>query len=170
NYLGDWLLAWLNVADNKEEPSAWMNWLGLAIEGVGCLIAVVAAGLFARSMVRESKFCEDCEEYMQDKTLRGMGLGATKAVTRALAQREFEAAAELMNTPEGKCGVPTLFWCPKCDRGYLEVQAKFKCTWTKGDENEEKEEEWLAASAELEPEHLDLFREMRRKGRDRPDD
>jgi hypothetical protein len=170
DYLGDWMLRALDVADKQEEPASWVNWLILAGEGLGCLIAVLAAGLFARSMVRDSKFCEDCEDYMQDKTLRGLGLGAAKAVTRALAEREFDAAADLMSTPEGKCGVPTLFWCPKCDKGYLELQAKFKCTWTKGDENEEKEEEWLAASAELEPEHLDLFRDLRRKGRDRSDD
>jgi hypothetical protein len=170
DYLGDWMLRTLDVADKQEEPASWVNWLILAGKGLGCLIAVLAAGLFARSMVRDSKFCEDCEDYMQDKTLRGLGLGAAKAVTRALAERDFDAAADLMSTPEGKCGVPTLFWCPKCDKGYLELQAKFKCTWTKGDENEEKEEEWLAASAELEPEHLDLFRDLRRKGRDRSDD
>jgi hypothetical protein len=163
----DALLTWI---DPEWSAATWFSWVLMAGEGVGSLIAVVAAGLFARSMVRESKFCEECEEYMLDKTLRGLGLGAAKAATRALAERDFEAAAELMNTPEGKCGVPTLFWCPKCDKGYLEVQAKFKCTWTKGDENEEKEEEWLAASAELEPEHLDLFRERRRKGRDKSDD
>src|SRR3954451_11347578 len=64
DYLGNWMLATLNVADKPDDSPAWVNWLALAGEGLGCLIAVLAAGLFARSMVRDSKFCEDCEEYM----------------------------------------------------------------------------------------------------------
>jgi hypothetical protein len=166
DFVGDRLIAWLAPEEaNKPDPWTWHNWVILAAEGVGCLIAVVVAGFSSRNMVRESKFCEDCEESMNDQTKRGLGLGPTKAVVRALAGGEHEAAADLMASPEGKCGVPTLFWCPKCEKGYLEVQAKFKCTWTKGDENEEKEEEWLAASVPLEPEHVELFRERPRKRR-----
>src|SRR5262249_8388800 len=140
----------------------WQDWLALVLHLVGCVIAVVSAGLMARHMVKEQKFCEDCEQYMEFEARRGLSLGHAKAVTQATVRRRFAAAADLLDSPEGKCAIPTLFWCAKCGQGYLEVQAKFECTWAKkGQETEQEEletdcvEEWV----ELEREHVALFRE-----------
>jgi hypothetical protein len=159
-WMGGWLLEMLDLAGET-----WVNWVFLGSEGLGSVIALLVAAFSGRSMIHESKFCEECEEYMEEEKKRGLHLGATKAVVQALREGEFDAAADLMDSPEGKCGVPTLYWCAKCNQGYLEVQAKFKCTWTKGDDNEDLEEDWLAASAALDPDAVDRFRERRRKSR-----
>jgi hypothetical protein len=143
-----------------------VDWLTAAVELLGALLALLCAGVFGSSMVHEHKFCEQCEEHMGEVKKRGLGLGATRALARALRDGKFEAAADLMGSPEGKCGVPTLFTCAKCGKGYLELQAKFKCTWKTNDDTQELVQDWLAASVPLTPEQVDLFRERRRKRRD----
>jgi hypothetical protein len=167
HFVGGWLLTeLLDWYQPGLLDASWMPWVRYGGEIVGGLIALLVAGWTAQNMVQESKFCEDCEKYMEEETRRGLHLGPARALTRALAEGDFEAAADLMSSREGKSAVPTLFWCAKCGKGYLEVQAKFQCTWKKDNEDEELEEEWLAASAAMEPEQVDLFRQRRRGGRE----
>src|SRR5260370_1931742 len=96
---------------------------------------------------------------METKPLPSLGLGALKGVTHALQGARLNEAAELLDVQPGAEGTTALFYCPMCGRGYVEVTAKFKCTWVQGDETQNKEESWLTASVELEQRDVDLFRE-----------
>jgi hypothetical protein len=151
----DGMLGWLGV---DRGPGTWVDWAVLAAQVLGSLLAVCVAGYTGRDMVRSSKFCEECEEFMTEKPLPEVGLGRLAALTLALKERDLDAVSDLLHAPSGKDGKPALFRCTRCGRGYVEVTAQFKATWTKGDENEEKEESWLTASVELDEQEMERFR------------
>jgi phage FluMu protein Com len=137
----------------------WIDWVMLIVLILGCGLGLCVAGCVGHGTVTSSKFCEECEQYMEEKKLPGLGLGALKGVTRALDNRRLHEAVELLDVQPGEEGKSSLFRCPLCGRGYVEVTARFKCTWIKDDETENKEESWLTASVELEQHEVDLFRE-----------
>lgn len=164
DWAGEALLRWAAPEEAAKQAAwTWVDWVALGGGALGCVLAVVLAAFCGQGMVRDSKFCEECEEYMEDQAKPGVGLGPAKVLVAALKARRFAAAADALRSRVEKCAVPTLYFCAKCERGYLEVQANFACHWTKDKDREEKEAQWLAASEALEPEQTDLFRERPRR-------
>jgi hypothetical protein len=149
---------WLNVAALRKQFDPWLDYAALGVAGVGSVIAVIVAGITSRNLIHSRKFCEDCEHFMTETTLRPLGLGGLKALAQALNDGDLDAAADLLDAPAGQEGVPALFDCPHCGRGYLELTAKFRATWKGSEGDETKTEEWLAASVELDEREVDLFR------------
>jgi hypothetical protein len=143
---------------------------------VGAVIAAATAVSAARSDVRQTKFCEDCQVYMKAAPLPELRLGLVKLLAAALRQHDLPmAVAALSGTaktagtaetvgaigmavPERKEGTATLFHCPQCDKGFLEATAQFKVTWKGDDSEEEKSESWLVASVELLADEVERFK------------
>jgi hypothetical protein len=149
----DWMVSWLGLA-----RGGWVDWAVLAAQILGSLLALFVAGYTGRDMVRASKFCEECEVFMQEKALPEVRLGRLRALTRALGERDLEAVGDLLDGPAGQDGKPALFRCPRCGQGYAEITAQFKATWKKDDGSDESSESWLTASVELEEQEMDRFR------------
>jgi hypothetical protein len=125
---------------------------------IGVAIAMGVAASTASSQVKEAKFCEDCQLYMNTGVTDTLHLGAVKLLAHALTEHDIAAALAAAAGTGGKDGSANLFHCPQCERGYLEATVQFKVTW-KGDESEEeKAESWLAGSAELSPEEVRRFK------------
>jgi predicted Zn finger-like uncharacterized protein len=142
--------------DDEGKPVAmWIVWISVVVGGVIALIAAAAVGV---QMVQEAKFCEDCEQFMEDKEMVVLRLGGTKAVARALGERNVPVCADLMNAPQGGHGKTKLFSCAQCGKGFVELTAQFKATWREKDSNKEKIESWLAGSVELSAAEVDLFK------------
>jgi hypothetical protein len=158
-YFGsDWVAGWFFSEEEMKEGPGWIDWVVLGAEVLGVVLAVIAAGWAAHDMVHSNKFCEECEEFMDDKSLPDLALGGLKALTLALRQRDLEAACVFLDAVRGSEGKPSLFRCSGCGRGYIEVTAQFKVTWKKKDDNEELEASWLTASIPLDTEEMERFR------------
>jgi hypothetical protein len=159
-FASGWIVSWFvgEQAAQGGGGNEWAEWVALAVQVLGSLLAVVVAAVVGRDIIRSNKFCEVCEEYMAEKPLPEVGLGGLKALTHALRERDLDAAADLLSAPEGKEGKPVLFHCERCGRGFLEVTAQFKATWKKGKEDEDKETSWLSASVELDEREMEPFR------------
>jgi hypothetical protein len=128
---------------------------------VGGLLGVLVAGFVAREMVAQAKFCEECEQFMDESEVKSLGLGGLKAMTLAVSSGNAAAAIQLMEVADGNAAKVALFSCPQCSKGYVEVTAHFKCTWKdKEDSNKEKEltESWLTASMAIAEDHVKEFR------------
>jgi hypothetical protein len=136
-----------------------LNWVVLGVAAVGALVAAALAAGTAAWRVSEEKFCEDCQEYMNQSDLPALDLGPTRALARALEEKNLPAALSLLQFSTPGVGAPELYACPLCGKGYVEVQVKYKATWP-GDEGkkEEKTESWLAASLPLEASEAEWFR------------
>lgn len=149
---------WLTLAALRNLLGPWVDSAALTVACLGSVLALVVAGITGRNLIHSRKFCEDCEQFMTETTLRPLGLGGLKALAVALNDRDLDAAADLLNAPAGQEGIPKLFDCPRCGRGYLELTAKFRASWKGSEGDETKAEEWLAASVELEEKEMDPFR------------
>jgi hypothetical protein len=130
----------------------------LGVAAVGALVAAVLAAGTAAWRVGEEKFCEDCQEYMTESALPVLDLGPTRALARALEEKDLTAALSLLQFSTPGVGAPALYACPECGKGYVELRVKYKATWPGDDKNEEKAESWLAASLPLEASEAELFR------------
>jgi hypothetical protein len=126
--------------------------------GIGIAIAMGVAASTASSQVKEAKFCEDCQLYMDTGTLGSLHLGAVKLLAHALSEHDMEAALAAGAGTGGKDGSASLFHCKQCERGYLEATVQFEVKWKGDDSEEEKAESWLAGSAELSPEEVRRFK------------
>jgi hypothetical protein len=136
-----------------------LDWVVLGVAAVGALIAAVVAAGAAAWWVGEVKFCEDCQEYMDMAELPPLDLGPSRALARALEEKDLTAALSLLQFSTPGVGAPQFYACPECGRGYVELRVKYKATWP-GDEGkkEEKAESWLAASLPLEASEAEMFR------------
>jgi len=122
----------------------------VAVLGGG--IAAFSAGIAATEQVRAAKFCEDCECYMDEISLKRLCLGGLRILLHALGQARIDVAGSLLHDPPGEDAEVKLFSCSSCSRGYLEATIQFKAEWKKKKDKEDKEdktESWLAASREL---------------------
>jgi hypothetical protein len=140
-------------------PPGGLDWVVLGVAAAGALVAAVLAAGTAAWWVSEEKFCEDCQEHMSHSELPALDLGPTRALARALEEKDLPAALSLLQFSTPGVGAPELYACPQCGKGYAEVRVKYKATWP-GDEGkkEEKAESWLAASLPLEASEAEWFR------------
>jgi len=88
-----WLAYWLFGANQVEAldpgevgPTVLM-WTGHAVMGLGGIIALIAAWWMAATMVQEAKFCEECEEYMEESELRALTAGGMRCLVMAIKER-----------------------------------------------------------------------------------
>ncbi|HPB32864.1 MAG TPA: hypothetical protein PLB62_15555, partial [Candidatus Sumerlaeota bacterium] len=138
---------------------------GYALWGmiVGILISVISAWICSVHEVHEAKFCEECECFMSKEALRGLSWPGMRLITGALKSNNMEHAAIIIEKAGGKAGLPFLFTCPMCKKGYLEISAQFEKHWKTekkggGAKDEEKKETWLIASRELNAVQTDRFK------------
>jgi len=129
---------------------------------IGMVIAVASAGLAAAGGVAGAIFCEGCEEYMDKLTLRAVSFPGLRTITAAIKQSSIPRVVQMLESEEGGDGLPFLFVCSSCGKGFVESTATFTQEWIefgKDDAKEEKKEEsWLTASRELEPSETDLLK------------
>jgi hypothetical protein len=161
------VLAWVLFAAHGQPrlekrfgyPPGGLDWVVLGVAAAGALVAAVLAAGTAAWWVSEEKFCEDCQEYMTRTELPPLDLGPTRALARALEEKDLPAALSLLQFSTPGVGAPELYACPQCGKGYVEVRVKYQATWP-GDEGkkEEKAEPWLAASLPLEASEAEWFR------------
>ncbi len=72
-----------------------LHLIGHGLMGLGALIAVGTAWWMGRAMVQAAKFCEECEEFMDETALKTLGVGGIKATVQALADKNMPVAASM---------------------------------------------------------------------------
>ena len=135
------------------------------VGGIGFLVAIVSAFAVALTIVEGAKFCEDCECYMDKSPLKTLHAGGMRATVQALTDKNIDLAVHMLDRTSGENGNVTLFCCPRCFKGYLEVWVHFKAHWYKKspgmfqskEEKHDLQEDWLAASIELESADVQRF-------------
>lgn len=118
---------------------------------VGVLIATISAWVTSVQEVHGAKFCEECQCYMGKRALRKVSFLGMRLLAKPVVLQSMESVVMVMDQGEGAEGVPLLFVCPTCGKGYFEVSAHFEQHWKtiKKDgtsKAEEKKETWLVAS------------------------
>ena len=89
--------------------------------------------------------------------VKSLRRGALLAMSRAVKERNTEAAISLLYCEAGKEGTVELYRCPQCWKGYVEVTAHFAAHWQGERGKEKKEESWLVASLELPAAEMERF-------------
>ena len=150
---GDWQDLWgLNPADN---PSVGLVYVTAAV--FADVVAMSVAGVVAGKRVLAEKFCEDCAQFMSRLKVKSLRRGALLAMSRAVKERNTEAAISLLYCEAGKEGTVELYRCPQCWKGFVEVTAHFVAHWQGEQGKEKKEESWLVASQELPAAEMERF-------------
>lgn len=146
-----WLISF--IGDPEIHDFTKSGWGIAAIVIAGFVSAAISAGT-AVDKVNSHKFCENCQKYMQEYELRALSYVGTFSTVRALTSGNMDIAKNLMKEAPGDRGVPKLFMCSLCGKGYLDIILNFKATWETGDKKkptDEKTESWLVASFTVDP-------------------
>jgi len=154
-FVGERLIEMLKI---EVLSDATLQWIGHGVMGVGGLLAMLVSLGAASSYVKDAKFCEECEEFMEETELRTLGVGAVHGMVVALKERRPEVAAGLLCCDPGDDGKVTLFHCPTCDAGYVEISLMFKAKYTENASEQTREETWRVASESLDEYEVEWFR------------
>jgi hypothetical protein len=128
--------------------------IGMFCLALGCLTAVVTAGVISSRAVKEAKFCENCELYMESYLPMLLSFSAITEVSNGLSSRNTAAtAAALVPVCEGEEEASLkLFRCPHCRAGYAEIKIIFCARWPRKKnprQSERMKTTWLAVSEAL---------------------
>ncbi len=139
---------------------------------VGYIITVVSAITFTRNKVFAAKFCENCELYMSPWQLNPTTFKESQQIIDHLKVGNTDKAAIIFrdhHSHDMDEGTATIFTCPKCGLGYLDLVIQFSAKWpgsksSDGTQNyEEISESWLIGSYSLNPNDTELFKSSVRK-------
>jgi hypothetical protein len=127
-----------------------LHWIGHVAMAIGALIAVITAWFTGRNLVQSAKFCEKCEEFMEETELNKLSVGALRTMVEALSVKNTPVAASLQCSGAGPDGKMTLFACPLCQAGIVEVELSFDGKYKDNEGNEQNmTESWLVVSKKL---------------------
>jgi hypothetical protein len=135
-----------------------LQWLGHGVVGVGGAIGVFLSLGAASTFVKDAKFCEECEEYMEETELRSLNAGAIHAMVLALQEEKPAVAAGMLCSDKGDDGKAMLYHCPCCDAGYVELTLQFKAKWQESGSEQNRDETWRVASVPLDEYAVEWFR------------
>ena len=117
------------------------------------IVTIISAAVSANDEVKNAKFCEECEEYMDTGKSENFDMSQVNNAIYIIENREFRNLSNIT--------VPTvnplrffnikLFHCPYCSDGFLEAFAKVTAKYKDAKKNEEHSEsrEWKFHSIEI---------------------
>lgn len=146
-----------------------LQWIGHGIVGVGGLLAVFIALGSASTYVKDAKFCEECEEFMEEAELKTLDAGAIHGMVLAFQEAKTAVAAGMLCCDKGEDGKVMLFHCPTCDAGYLELNLQFKARWQEDGSEQTREETWRVASLPLDEYEVEWFRIFKEEAGEDPE-
>ncbi|MFO0681313.1 MAG: hypothetical protein U0234_04640 [Sandaracinus sp.] len=130
-----------------------LGWIAIGVYLIGFVVTMAAAALAAHEAVAAQKFCEACEEYMEESRLAGLAFDRAAWAFDALRRGGGAEIAPHLATQSGLDVEPLVFGCPRCQRGYFEGTAHARAAWRDAKGNpQDRVETWLCASIELAPE------------------
>ncbi len=129
-----------------------VGWVALVVYALGLLLTLGAAAFAAHEAVGAQKFCEPCEQYMDEIHLAGLSFDRAAWAFDAIRRGGAAEIAPHLAAQSGIDVEPLLFGCPGCQRGYLEGTAHVRAAWrdAKGTP-QDLHESWLCQSIELAP-------------------
>jgi hypothetical protein len=126
---------------------------------VNFLIAVVSGGWFAAGMVRELRFCEECQEFTNPLVSKNVHAGAVKAMLLAIASGSVPMVASLMAEEDGQDGILSVYRCPVCGGGIVELAVSIV---TMDKNSHYRRTTWYVASVDLKKQDVEWFRPIGR--------
>ena len=166
--VGVWWLVFAVVGLSGVDPldlgQSWQNVIVNFLMGGGAIIAVLTGWFMAASIVQAAKFFEECEEFMDEKELKMLGIGGVKGMVRAIGERKLPLAASMLSCPAGADGKVMLFACPCCDAGFVEIELLFNGQWEQDGQKNDHAETWLVASEEISEYDVTWFRIFKEQG------
>lgn len=150
-------------------PQTAQDIIYLVIGGFGIGVAAWSGWHYGKLNVVGDKFCETCDFYMKRERLKMLNAEALRVIVHALKNEQHDLAFDALELPADKLGELLLFYCPSCSAGYAEAHAHFKATYYEKkpghffgigtrQAKETLNEEWLAASVNLNEEQVSDFR------------
>lgn len=118
------------------------------------IFAPLVAGTFASEEFARFRYCEDCQIFMNPRDPKTLRLGELKAVVKAIGQGEMQTAGDIIESATGtpSFGALTLYLCPDCAKGCVEVKSAFTCeipTTAGGTQKTTSIQSWPVASKML---------------------
>jgi hypothetical protein len=150
-----WLLffffaqSWLDNEIKADLTASSLHWIGHGLMALGGLIAMATAWFMGRSIVQSAKFCEKCEEFMDATDLKKLGVGGVRGMVEALSVKDMPIAASMQCCEAGPDAKVTLFACPCCQAGFIEVEIDFNGQYEEDGNKQDLIESWLVASKRL---------------------
>ncbi len=141
---------------------AGTSWIHLGVWGLGFLIALGAAWLSATSEVASQKFCEPCDQHMDEVPMHGMSFEFATWAFQTVSHGGAEALARELTRTQGLDVEPTAFMCDKCHRGFFEARAHFFAEWQGTKDREETRADWLCFSMPTEPDQSPFLMQCKR--------
>lgn len=134
---------------------------------ISAALAGVLAFLTGKSATRDSKFCEACGEYMKTAAMPLATFSMLQDFVQAVEQGQPpDGWMNALPTDKGESGKLTVFSCPRCEAGFLEVTATFSARYaTAGKENkvEKLSKSWTASSKSADRQTIGSFTRRRSK-------
>lgn len=141
-----------------------LNFITLLFLIIGAIIALRAAFSTAQKLVKEHKFCENCEQPMISTDLNPSSWESGTQITSrtygpspiygTYGQRpNIQAIADALKNNAGADIQTRLFMCPTCKRGFLENTAHFVAKWKAGT----LKKNWLFSSIATSPDETQMF-------------
>jgi energy-coupling factor transporter transmembrane protein EcfT len=109
---------------------------------------------------RPVKFCESCEEFMDGEKLRPVAFEAGQNVVTELVNGRLRGALDAYRAlDDGGPITPQVFRCPRCGKGYLELNVAFERRYQgpKDKSPSKVSEDWLCASSPVSPDEAAAF-------------
>lgn len=119
------------------------------INGVGTLVAAGVALVLARRKVAADKFCERCGVYMQESIMCQPNWAGAALLSCAYESGDLTNLHIAMGrSGRGPCST-SLFFCPTCDRCYVETTAHYEWVCDEEGSKDRVKGNWLIGSMAL---------------------
>jgi hypothetical protein len=122
--------------------------------GANFVVAMVCGGRFAAGMVRKSRFCEECHEFLDLSVSKSLRVGVIKAMLLAIASASMPMVAVLLTEEDGEDGSLSVYRCPVCGGGILELAVS---TNALDKHSQYVQKTWYVASIDLEKQDVEWF-------------
>lgn len=126
-----------------------LGWVQITVGVLGALVAMAAAGLIAYGEVGLQKFCERCNEHMDDMLLWGTSFEHAAILVERSRANDYASIASVLAQEQGIDVETHLHACPRCGVGFLESQAHVRAQWPGKDGDEDDHWQWLFLSTSL---------------------
>ncbi|MEM7011152.1 MAG: hypothetical protein AAF585_06680 [Verrucomicrobiota bacterium] len=149
---------WKKFASICAEGMTSTEWWGWLIFAIGVIIALGTAGCHASKQVNENKFCEHCDQNMKKIELRKISFPGARLASKLLERRRIRDCATSIPSLVGRDATPTVYQCPKCSHGYIEIEVFLDAYYLdKDDKAIDLEACWCAGSIEARPDQIEEF-------------
>jgi hypothetical protein len=138
------------------------SWIHISVWILGFVIALVVAWISATGEVGAQKFCETCDEHMDETPMHAMSFEYAQWVFAQVRNRDAASVAQNLTRSTGLDVEPMVFECPSCHVGFFEARAHFFAEWMGTKETEDMRRDWLCCSLPTASDQTPLLTSCRR--------